>query len=176
MTCPIWQRTTKSRAANGRAPLAHGVVTRIEHSPGDEELLTHSYRIRPVLVPVPIVAHRSFVSRDIHHELDSCKYFVCSQEIPTRTRPTRASKTEKKNAAVSRMLPRAPGPRSAFAATQTGPHSSMGNIQDIDAYGSAFITVLTGRLRIDRGRWDGGSPDHHGRFARPRSIRKTPRI
>ena len=96
MTCPIWQRTTKSRAANGRAPLAHGVVTRIEHSPGDEELLTHSYRIRPVLVPVPIVAHRSFVSRDIHHELDSCKYFVCSQEIPTRTRPTRASKTEKK--------------------------------------------------------------------------------
>jgi hypothetical protein len=44
-------------------------------------------------------------------------------------------KKNKKKAAVSRMLPRAPGPRSAFAATQTGPHSSMGNIQDIDAYG-----------------------------------------
>jgi len=42
---------------------------------------------------------------------------------------------KKKKAAVSRMLPRAPGPRPAFAATQTGPHSSMGNIQDIDAYG-----------------------------------------
>ena len=63
------------------------------------------------------------------------------------------------------------GPPPAFAATQTG-HIHINRLHHVYRKQINTTNKDSGN-RIVRGRWDGASPEHRGRFAQPQAIRKN---
>ena len=96
----------------------------------------------------------------------------CTCRRSQGTPPSRASGRKRKGGREPPTGCSGPfGPPPAFAATQTG-HIHINRLHHV--YRKQINTTdKDSGNRIARGRWDGASPEHRGRFAQPQAIRNT---
>ena len=96
----------------------------------------------------------------------------CTCRRSQGTPPSRASGRKKKGGREPPTGCSGPfGPPPAFAATQTG-HIHINRLHHVYRKQINTTNKDSGN-RIVRGRWDGASPEHRGRFAQPQAIRKN---